>query len=210
MMLFKFRKLLSLIRFLTLKIFFNKSSSINFIYSDVKLRGINRIELGVKNIIYENSSLIVDSVKNGEKIELANNNIIASYAILKSHGGFVKIGNNNFIGEKTQIQGRGGVEIGDNCLIAANVFISSSNHDFKNPYLDTYLKKEVPKKTQIKDSVWIGTHSVIVAGITVEKFAIIGAGSIVTKDVVAYTMVAGNPAKAIKKFDHLKKKWLKL
>ncbi len=39
------------------------------------------------------------------------------------------MGNENFIGERVQIQGRGGVEIGNNCMIAANTFISSSNHD---------------------------------------------------------------------------------
>jgi maltose O-acetyltransferase len=49
----------------------------------------------------------------------------------------------------------------------------------------------------IEDDVWIGFNSTILKGVTIGKGAVVGAGSVVTKDVAAYTIVAGNPAKAI-------------
>jgi hypothetical protein len=63
-----------------------------------------------------------------------------------SHGGYIKLGDRNFIGERTQIQGKGGAEMGNYVLIAANVFISSSNHNFDDPFASDYLKKEISKK----------------------------------------------------------------
>jgi acetyltransferase-like isoleucine patch superfamily enzyme len=206
----QFKKALAFIRFLIIKLFLNKSGGVNFIYSNVSIVKKNKIYLGKKNIINSNACLIVDPGQNTQTIKMGNNNVIASSAILKTHGGYIKIGSNNFVGERTQIQGRGGIEIGNNVLIAANVFISSSNHDFQNPNSVDYLKKEVPKKIQINKNVWIGANSVIIAGIHIAKYAIVAAGSVVTKDVEAYTMVAGNPAKPLKRFDHDKKEWLRL
>lgn len=57
---------------------------------------------------------------------------------------------------------------------------------------------EEAKKVIIKDDVWIGSNVIILPGVTIESGAIIGAGSVVTKDVLKNTIVAGNPAKVIK------------
>ena len=151
-------------------------------------------------MFHKNSNITNDGYLNNQHILIGNNNTIASYSIMKSHGGYIKMGNENFIGERVQIQGRGGVEIGNNCMIAANTFISSSNHNFENPLADNYLRKEIPAKTKIDDFVWIGANSVIVAGVTIGHHVIIGAGTIVTKDIEPYSMVVGNPGKVIKKF----------
>ena len=94
-------------------------------------------------------------------------------------------------------------------MIAANTFISSSNHCIDNPISENYLKKEIGKKVIIEDSVWIGANCVITAGTHIKSCSIIGAGSVVTKDIEPYCMVAGNPAKIIKKFDHTKREWIR-
>lgn len=209
MLMCRVRKFFALIRFFLLKYIFKKSGFVNFIYSNVRLKGLHKITFGVNNSIYENANLIVDSGINTQKINIENNNTIASFAILKTHGGYIKIGNNNFIGERTQIQGKGGVVIGDNTLIAPNCFISSSNHNFDNPNSSYYLMKEIPKTTSIGSHVWIGANCVILAGITIGEYAVVGAGSIVTKNVEPYTVITGNPAVVKKRFNHQLKKWLK-
>ena len=61
---------------------------------------------------------------------------------------------------------------------------------------------EEAKKVIIKDDVWIGSNVIILPGVTIESGAIIGAGSVVTKDVLKNTIVAGNPAKVIKERKH--------
>ena len=204
----KIFKILSIFRFNVSKVLFNKSSFINFRYSNVYFQGHKRISMGKKNTFQKNSNIIIDHYSNNQNISIGNENNFASYSILKSHGGYISIGNNNFVGEKSQIQGRGGVEIGDNVLIAPNCFISSSNHDYENPDNDDYLKKEIPSKTKIEDKVWIGANCVIVAGVTIGTCSIVAGGSVVTKDVEPYTIVAGNPARVVKTYNKDQNKWI--
>lgn len=206
----KIIKAIAFLRFLCIKMFFKNSDFVNYVYSFSTFRGSKRISIGKLNIFHNNSRVIIDGYSNDQNIRIGNKNTIASFSILKSHGGYIKIGNENFIGERVQIQGRGGVEIGNRCMIGANTFISSSNHDIHDPLADNYLRKEIPAQTIIDDFVWIGANSVIVAGITIGHHSIIGAGTIVTKDVETYSMIVGNPGKIIKKFNHQRKMWIKV
>lgn len=105
----------------------------------------------------------------------------------------LKIGKNVSIGRRTYLDSRGGVEIGNNVSISPDVKIITASHEV-NCKEFTYLKKKI----MIQDYVWIGTGAIILPGVTIEKGAVIAAGSVVTKDVKAFTVVAGNPAKFIK------------
>lgn len=100
--------------------------------------------------------------------------------------------------------------MGNCCMIGANTFISSSNHNIDDPLADNYLRKEIPSKTTIDDFVWIGANPVIVAGVTIGHHVIVAAGTIVTKNIEPYTMVAGNPGKIIKKFSFDLNQWVKI
>ena len=110
----------------------------------------------------------------------------------------IEIGRNSGIGINAKITSS--TIIGANVMMGPNVSIFTTTHNFD--------KKEVPmceqgdgviKSVIIEDDVWIGANVIILPGVTVGKGSIIGAGSIVTKDVKEYTIVAGNPAKVIKK-----------
>ncbi|WHI46365.1 acyltransferase [Microbulbifer sp. VAAF005] len=87
------------------------------------------------------------------------------------------------------------IEIGDACMIAANVYISDSDwHGLYNrtrPFRCT-------SPVRLGNNVWIGDSATICKGVTIGDNSVVGAGSIVTKDVPANTVVAGNPAKPIK------------
>ncbi len=99
------------------------------------------------------------------------------------------------------------LEIGNYCSIGPGVIFSvCSDHQFNR--ISTYPMKvkvcgdeyEATSKGDIviKDDVWIGANSIVLSGITIDQGAVIAAGSIVTKDVPPYAIVAGNPAKIIK------------
>lgn len=110
------------------------------------------------------------------------------------------IGENTYIGEGCNLRAGGGfLKIGKQCSISQNITIVVSNHQYKKGQ----LIKEQPWTTDnnyviIGDDVWVGANSVILPGVTVGNGAIIGAGSVVTKDVPEYAIVVGNPARIIK------------
>ena len=109
----------------------------------------------------------------------------------------IKIGKNVFINSCCRFQDQGGITIGNNVLIGHNTTIATLNHDF-NPLKRGNL---TPQQVIIGDNVWIGADCTILPGVKIEDGAIIGAGSVVTKNVTKNCIFAGNPAKMIKKLE---------
>ena len=107
----------------------------------------------------------------------------------------MKIGKRVFINSNLLAMARGGITIEDDVQIAANVQLLSNNHDIYNRQVLTC------KPILIKEGVWIGAGASILPGICIGKHAIVGAASVVTKDVPDYAVVVGNPAKIIKMLD---------
>ncbi|MDW7775558.1 MAG: acyltransferase [Methanosarcinales archaeon] len=107
----------------------------------------------------------------------------------------LEIGDNVSIASFVHIWGGGGVKIGNRVMIGSHVAITSLTHDYNKRIMFNTLKKG---KIIIEDDVWIGTHSVILPGVLIGKGAVVGAGSIVTKDVKPYSIVLGVPAKHFK------------
>ena len=107
----------------------------------------------------------------------------------------MNIGDNVFINSNCLAMARGGITIEDDVMIAGNVQLLSNNHD---EYERQVLLCE---KIIIKKGAWIGAGASILPGVTVGKYAIVGAGAIVTKNVPDYSVVVGTPAKVVKKLD---------
>lgn len=106
----------------------------------------------------------------------------------------------NYLFKQNQIkiQGCGGVVIGNNTIIAGNCFISSSDHDFSDPKSNNFLKNEIPMKTIIGKHCWIAANVCITSGVIIGDYCVIGAGSVVTKDLPSFTVAVGSPCKVIK------------
>lgn len=118
------------------------------------------------------------------------------------------IGENFHATRNLTIQCANKVEIGDNVLVASDVIIIDYNHGL-NPLTNSYLDNPLDVSTGviIRDGVWIGNNVTILGGVTIGQKAVIAAGSVVTKDVPDYTIVAGNPAKVIKQYNFEKQQW---
>ena len=112
-------------------------------------------------------------------------------------GKHIKIGKNVFINACCRFQDQGGIEIGDGSLIGHNTTIATLNHDF-NPDKRANLH---PIPVKIGKNVWIGSDSTILPGVEIGDGAIIGAGSIVTKNVPANSIAVGSPARVIKQIE---------
>lgn len=139
------------------------------------------------------------------KFDLGDYSVIEDFSTINNGVGNVLIGKHTIVGIGNVIIGP--VTIGSDVMLAQNIVISGLNHGYENVEISPRKQKEICKQVVIADDVWIGANSVITPGVSIGKHAIVGAGSVVTKDVAAYTVVVGNPAKMIKKYNHLTSVW---
>ncbi len=105
----------------------------------------------------------------------------------------IKLGKGVFINSGCQFQDQGGITIGDHSFIGPKTVLATLNHGFA-PSQRSSLD---PKPIAIGKGVWIGANVTVLPGVTIGDYAIVGAGAVVTKDVAAYTVVGGVPAKQI-------------
>lgn len=119
-------------------------------------------------------------------------------------GAFVEIQKNSFIGNNCKISSHTficeGVSIEDDCFVGHNVSFINDKYprSTRNGELQSENDWQVVK-TQVKKGASIGTSATILCGVTIGENAIVGAGSVVTKDVPKNAIAAGNPAKLIRK-----------
>lgn len=104
----------------------------------------------------------------------------------------IRIGSDTIIGENAVLDGREKLTIGDHVAIASEVMIYNSEHAIHEPDFNP-----VSEPVVIEDYVFIGPRSIILPGVTLGKGAIVAAGAVVTKDVAAFAIVGGVPARVI-------------
>lgn len=125
----------------------------------------------------------------------------------------ISFGKNVEINDYVHIAAIESVIIEDNVLIASRVFISDHDHgsykgpDCDNPTLEPRGRKLHSEKVLIKKNAWIGEGVCILKGVTIGEGCIVGANSVVTRSVENFSIVAGIPAKVIKKFDLKNNVW---
>jgi acetyltransferase-like isoleucine patch superfamily enzyme len=130
-------------------------------------------------------------------------------------GGFVVAGNlskfsideTSYIKSGSYIECSGGVTIGKYCHLSRGVTIFSTTHEYDERPKIPYDEILTPRPVVIKDFVWVGSHAIILGGVTIGEGVIIGAGSLVFKDVPDYSVVMGNPCRAVahRNVEHFKR-----
>ena len=107
----------------------------------------------------------------------------------------ITVGKNVFINSGCRFQDQGGITIGDGTLIGHNVVLATLNHGISPDERHDLF----PAPIHIGKNVWIGANATVLPGVTIGDNAVIAAGAVVTKDVPANVVVAGVPAKVIRK-----------
>lgn len=117
------------------------------------------------------------------------------------YGSQIHIGDRAFININCTVLdapiNEGAISIGDDCLIGPNVQLLAVSHAV-NP-TERLNKENFAAPITIGNNVWIGAGVIVLAGVTIGENAVIGAGSVVTKSIASNTVVAGNPAREIRK-----------
>lgn len=109
----------------------------------------------------------------------------------------LSIGGGCFININCFVQASGGVSIGNHVQIGPNVTIISEEHIFRDKSRLIKAQGHEYKPIVIEDDVWVGANAIILAGVTLHTGSVIRAGSVVTKDVDAYSIAVGAPAKIV-------------
>ena len=107
----------------------------------------------------------------------------------------IRIGRNVFINQSCTLYDLGGIDIGDDVMIGPNVSLITSSHP-----IEPSRRRDgvIAKPIVISKNVWIAAGATIIGGVTIGENAIVAAASVVTKDVPANCLVAGNPARFIR------------
>ena len=120
----------------------------------------------------------------------------------------IKIGDGTYIGHRCHIVACDHMTIGKNVTIADNVFISDHLHGFEDMSCGVMPQPlNAPGPVVIEDEVWLGERVCVMPNVTIGKHSVIGANSVVTKDIPPYSVAVGIPAKVIKQYNHESKKW---
>ena len=128
---------------------------------------------------------------------LGDYSVIESFACINNAVGDVMIGNHTRIGLHNTIIGP--VEIGSHVNLAQGITVTALNHNFDDTQKRIDEQGVSTNPVTIEDDVWIGANAVILPGVTIGNHCVVAAGAVVTKDVPPHSLVAGVPAKVIKK-----------
>ncbi len=139
---------------------------------------------------------------------LGNYSTIEDFTTINNGVGDVIIGNGTRIGLGNTLIGP--IKVGNDIMFAQNIVASGLNHGYEDISMSIHDQPVTTAQITIEDEAWIGANAVIVAGVTVGKHSIVAAGSVVTKSVPPYSIVAGNPARIIKQYNPDSKKWEKV
>jgi acetyltransferase-like isoleucine patch superfamily enzyme len=109
----------------------------------------------------------------------------------------VRFGERAYIGHRCLFYGTGGIQVGQDVLLANDVQLICGNH--------TFARRDVPIRTQptveqpivIEDDVWLGASVVVLGGVTVGRGSVVGAGAVVTHDLPPYSIARGVPARVV-------------
>jgi acetyltransferase-like isoleucine patch superfamily enzyme len=115
----------------------------------------------------------------------------------------IRIGSGTFLNIGVMVAAHELVEIGDHCMFANGCFITDASHRFDDPDTPITWQGFTSKgPTRIGDNVWCGANVVITNGVTIGERCVIGANSVVTRDIPPFSIAFGAPAKVVKKIDY--------
>lgn len=155
-------------------------------------RGLTLV-LGKGSVIREYAQL---SCREHGSITIGNDSDIEQFVILQTQrNGFITIGTNTCINAFSVIYGAGGVTIGDNTRIACHTVIIASSHNFDDTTRDIHVQGITARGITIGNDVWIGAGVRILDGVHIGDHAVIGAGSVVTRDIPMNAVAIGVPAR---------------
>lgn len=121
------------------------------------------------------------------------------------------IGDHCFIGRENYFNTGRAIRIGDYCLTANNCRFLGSSHDIRVPTIPYLARPAVAdEEITVGPNCWLGDGATVLASVTIGYGSIVGAATVVTKDVPPYSIVVGNPGRVVKRYSPSKQGWVRL
>jgi len=183
------------------KVWLASSNGPLFIGKQVVIRDPQYVSVG-RNFVAEDFCEIQGISERG--ISIGDRVTVGRFAMIRPSGYYgreigsgLTIGNGSNIGPYCYIGCSGGITIGQNVLMGPRVSLFAENHNFDRPDIPMKEQGVTRKPIVIEDDCWLASSCTILAGVHVGRGAVIGASAVVTKDVPAYAIVGGVPAKVL-------------
>lgn len=166
---------------------------------NMTIRHPKKITIG-NNVIFDDNVVLDAKGKNNNGIEIKDNVVIGRNTMLSCKGGDIFVDEHSNIGANCYIISETKFNLGKYVFIAGNSYlIAGGNHTYKSRDIPIMFQPSVSKGgVTIEDDVWLGAGVIVLDGVKIKKGAIIGAGSLVNKDIDEYSIAVGSPAKVIK------------
>ena len=172
-----------------------------FMSKGVQIRDKTKLSVGKGSTIEKEVVLDAMSRKGliiHENVKIGRYSQIRCSGSMKQLGVGVEIGKNSGLGEFSFLGAAGGIKIGDNVIMGQNIRMHAENHNYADSDVLIRLQGVVHKGIVIEDNCWIGAGVVILDGVTIGQGCVIGANSLVTRNIPANSVAVGSPARVIK------------
>jgi acetyltransferase-like isoleucine patch superfamily enzyme len=138
------------------------------------------------------------------RLEIGEHSLLEPHVWLTApHEARIRIGSQTYLNIGVMVASAELVEIGDHCMFANGCFITDGNHRFEDPVRPVPWQGFTTKgPTRVGDNVWCDANVVITSGVTIGERSVIGANSVVTRDVPAFSIAAGAPATVLRGIDY--------
>ena len=176
----------------------------------VKIYGIviSHLKKFSYRLMYENLSFakkvylgkgVKISITDGGSLHIGENTCVDRFTNIRVNGGDVVVGDNSYVGEFCYLASNVKVFIGNGSLIASHVVIRDNQHKYEDVLTPVHLQGNECKDVVIGENVWLGTKATVLMGVTVGSDTIIGAHSLVNKNMDKGYICAGSPCRPIRK-----------
>jgi len=152
------------------------------------------VKLGKSVYIARGAEVIANK---NEAVWIGDHTYILKGALIYPYGGTIKIGSRVGINPYAIIYGHGGVEIGDDVMIAAHTIIIPANHNIDRIDVPMNSQGLTCKGIRIEEDAWLGARVTVLDGVTIGKGSVVGAGSVVNDSIPPYSIAVGVPARVI-------------
>jgi acetyltransferase-like isoleucine patch superfamily enzyme len=166
----------------------------------VRIRFANNLHLG-RGVYLDHGAYLhacPSGIWIGAESFVMKNAILHVYNFRDLPNAGITIGARSLIGEGCILRGQGGISIGNDVYLAPLVQILAVNHVYQDTTRPISQQGITTRGIAIDDGAWIGGGAIILDGVHIGRNAVVGAGAVVTKDVPAFTVVAGNPARLVR------------